>query len=151
MNELIEYCCDELDELKSKVKKGGKLSVAETEYMDTLAHAKKNLLKGEEMSGDDGYSMTGYSRRGGYSMRDSYADDRSYRAADGVSNYVRPDGSYADGGMSYARGRGAGAKRDSMGRYSRADDEIVMGLERLMDTATDEHTRKEIRKLIEQM
>ena len=151
MHKLMDYVCSELEELEHKASKDGKLSMSDLQIADTLAHLKKNLMKTEEMSKDEGYSMMGYSRRGGYSMRDSYADDRSYRAADGVTNYVRPDGSYADGGMSYARGRGAGAKRDSMGRYSRADDEIVMGLERLMDTATDEHTRKEIRKLIEQM
>ena len=144
MHKLIDYVCSELEELEHKATKDGKLSMSDLQIADTLAHLKKNLMKTEEMSGGEGYSMRGYSRRGGYSMRDSYA-------ADGMGNYVRPDGSYADGGMSYARGRGAGAKRDSMGRYSRADDEIVMGLERLMDTATDEHTRKEIRKLIEQM
>lgn len=145
MHKLMDYVCSELEELEHKAAKDGKLSMSDLQIADTLAHLKKNLMKTEEMSGDEGYSMMGgYSRRGRYSMRNSYADD-------GRHDYVRPDGSYADGGMSYARGRGAGAKRDSMGRYSRADDEIVMGLERLMDTATDEHTRKEIRKLIDQM
>ena len=151
MHKLMDYVCSELEELEHKASKEGKLSMSDLQIADTLAHLKKNLMKTEEMSGDDGYSMTGYSRRGGYSMRNYYDDGMSHRAADGVSNYVRPDGSYADGGMSYARGRGAGAKRDSMGRYSRAEDDIVMSLERLMDTASDEHTRKEIRKLIEQM
>ena len=45
--------------------------------------------------------------------------------------YVRPDGSYA-------RGRGAGAKRDSMGRYS-------------SEGSIDEQTKEELRKLIERM
>ena len=132
MNELIEYCCDELDELKSKIKKGGKLSMAETEYMDTLAHAKKNLLAGEEMS-EEGYSGMMYPRY--------YGDDGSY--ADGRSR---------NGGRSYARGRGRNARRDSMGRYSRgysmAADDMVEELRDLMEDAPDEKTRMEFEKFI---
>lgn len=64
----------------------------------------------------------------------SYDDGGSYAHED----YVRPDGSYRDGGMAYARGRGAGAKRDSMGRYS-------------SEGSVDEHTKEELRKLIERM
>lgn len=93
MHKLIEYVCDELEELERKVDKGGKLSMSETEYMDTLAHAKKNLLKGEEMYGEEEM----------YSMGGSYDDGQSMRR----------------GRSSYARGRGRSARRDSMGRYSR--------------------------------
>ena len=89
MHKLIDYICDELEELEKKANKDGKLSAAEVQYMDTLAHAKKNLLKSEEMMSED-YSM---------------ADERPYR-------------SYRNDGMSYARGRGRNAKRDNMGRYS---------------------------------
>ena len=131
--------------------KSGDVSKSSLEMIDKLAHATKNLEKVIECCEEEEYSMgrgmDGYSRRG-MSYRDG---DRS---ADGVTNYgryVRPDGSYADGGSSYARGRGRGAKRDAMGRYSSADDEMVMQLERLMDTAQDERTRSEIRKLIEKM
>ena len=60
-------------------------------------------------------------------------EGRSYR--DPSTDYVRPDGSYRD--MSY-RGRGRNANRDSMGRYSR-------------DEGIDEHTKEELRKLIERM
>ena len=91
MHKLIEFICDELDDLERKAEKGGKLTMTEVQYMDTLAHAKKNLLKSEEMM-DGGYSMDGYSRNRYYSR---------------------------DGGYSEARGRGRYAKRDSMGRYSR--------------------------------
>ena len=125
---IIDYLCEELDDMERKVGKGAKLSMQELQYVDVLAHAKKNLLKAEEMSGGDEYSMRGYSRRM------SYDDGRSYAHED----YVRPDGSYRDGGMAYARGRGAGAKRDSMGRYSSAG-------------SVDEHTKEELRKLIERM
>jgi hypothetical protein len=123
MHKLIDYICDELEELERKADKDGKLSMAEIQYMDTLAHAKKNLMKADEMS-EDGYSNRGYSR-GRY--------------------YV--DGSYNDG-RSYARGR----RRDSMGRYSRgysmANDEMVSELRSLMNDAPDEHTRKEFEKFI---
>ena len=142
MHKLIEYACEELEDIERKVGKGQKLSMQELQYADTLAHMKKNLMKADEMSGEDEYSMRGYSRRMSYDGGGSYA---------GSEDYVRPDGSYRDGGMSYARGRGAGAKRDSMGRYSRAEDETIMQLEQLMDTAQDEHTRKEIRKILDRM
>ena len=114
------------------------LSKGNLDTVDKLAHAAKNVAKVIECCEKDEYSMAmggGYSRRGGYSMRDSYADG-DFRAADGIRNYVRPDGSYAD--SSYARGRGAGAKRDAMGRYS-------------SEGGVDEHTKEELRKLIEMM
>lgn len=89
MHKLIEFICDELNDLERKAERGGKLSMTEVQYMDTLAHAKKNLLKSEEMM-DGGYSMDGYSRN-----------------------------RYSRDGYSEARGRGRNARRDSMGRYSR--------------------------------
>jgi hypothetical protein len=96
MHKLMSYVCDELEEIERKVGKGQKLSMQELQYADTLAHLKKNLMKTEEMSGGEGYSGRGYSRRMSY-------DDGSYAAEE---KYVRPDGSYSRRG------------RDSMGRYS---------------------------------
>ena len=61
MHKLMDFICDELDELERKAE-SGKLSMADVQYADTLAHTKKNLLKAEEMS-DGGYSGRGYSRR----------------------------------------------------------------------------------------
>ena len=52
MHKLMEYVCDELEELERKAEKGGKLSMAEIQYADTLAHMKKNLLKADEMTGE---------------------------------------------------------------------------------------------------
>ena len=79
MHKLIDYICDELDELERKADKG--LSMAEVQYMDTLAHAKKNLMKTEEL-GD--YSNRGYSR-GRYYVDGSYGRrrDRGYSMATG--------------------------------------------------------------------
>ena len=129
MHKLLEYACDELDEMERKVAKGGKLSMQDLQVADTLAHLKKNLMKCDEMEGgSEDYSMRGYSRRMSYDDGGSYADgNESY--ADG--RYVRPDGSYA-------RGRGAGAKRDSMGRYSG-------------EGSIDQKTKEELYKMIERM
>ena len=82
MHELINYICDELEELEHKASKDGKLSLSDIQYGDTLAHFKKNLLKAEEMH--DGYSMSD----GMYPRRHPY----SYRR--GANQY----GSYAMGG-----------------------------------------------------
>ncbi len=132
MHKLIEYVCDELDELERKAEKDGKLSMAEVQYMDTLAHTKKNLLKADEMMEEGEYSMAGESyARGGRGGR-----------------------SYARGGRSYARGRNA--RRDSMGRYSREggysmNDDIADRLRDLMEDAPDERTRNEIQRLVTKM
>ena len=131
MHKLVEYVCDELQDIEKKAEKG-QLSMSEIEYADKLAHLKKNLLKGEEMM-DDGYSNTGdYSNRG-----------YNYRYDDGMTRYSR------------ARGR-TNARRDSMGRYSRgrysmADDEMVSELRELMQDAPDERTRKEFQTFIDKL
>lgn len=97
MHKLIDFVCDELEDIEQKASKG-ELSISDVQYADTLANLKKNLLKSEEMMEefDEGYSSE---------MR--------------PINGTMRGGSYRyDGGMSYARGRGSRAKRDSMGRYS---------------------------------
>ena len=124
MHKLIDYVCQELEELEEKASKKGQLSMAELQQADTLAHLKKNLLKSEEMSG--------YSNRDGYSREPNYSMER---------DYVRPDGSYS---------RDYSMKRDSMGRYSRSDD-IRHELHELMNKAGDEQTRREIKKLMDRM
>lgn len=145
MHKLMEYICDELKELERKADKEGKLSMAEIQYADTLAHMKKNLLKADEMWEESEYSMAG--------------DGGSYRGS-----YNSYEGSYARGGNrgggssrrggSYARGRGRNARRDSMGRYSREDgysmagEDMVEELRGLMQDAPDEQTRMEFQRFI---
>jgi len=134
MHKLMEFVCDEMEDLERKVEKEGKLSSAEMQYLDLLAHTKKNLLKADEMSGDGEYSGR-YDNRmydDRYSRRDDYSRNR-------------------DGGMSYARGRGRNAKRDSMGRYSSASDMLVEELRDLMEDAPDERTKMEFKKFIQKM
>ena len=136
MHKLMEYVCDEMKELERKAEKDGKLSMAEMQYLDTLAHTKKNLLKADEMS-EEGYSGMMYPRYYG----EDRMDGRSYRAGR----------SYADD-RSYARGR----RRDSMGRYSRrgysmAADDMMDELRELMEKAPDETTKREFRKFIDKI
>ena len=140
MHKLIEYICDELEDLEMKVDRGGRLSMQEVEYMDTLAHTKKNLLKAEEMS--DEYRMGGMSMRGG-----SYARGGGYRGSNQYGSYRTGGGrSYEMDGRSYAR------RRDSRGRYSRDESEtLVSELRQLMEQAPDEVARREFQKFISKM
>lgn len=126
----------ELEEYGSRDISSGTLDV-----VDKLAHATKNVAKVIECCEDEEYSNAYYG--GGYDG-ESYYEDSSMA-------YVRPDGSYRRDAMSHARGRGRGAKRDAMGRYSRASEDMRHELHELMDKATDEHTKNEIRKLMDRM
>lgn len=82
MHKLLDYVCDEMDDLDKKAEKG-KLSMSEIEYADKLAHLKKNILRSDELMGE-GYSSRpymDYSRR-----RDSrYSRDYDY------DRYTRDD------------------------------------------------------------
>ena len=79
MHKLINYICDELESLERKVDKGG-LSMSELQYIDTLAHAGKNLKKLSES--DDGYSR-GYYYDDGYSNRRGRAMNGRFVSRDG--------------------------------------------------------------------
>ena len=124
MHKLIDFICDEMDELERKASKDGKLSMAEVQYLDTLAHTKKNLLKAEEMSESE-YSGRMYPRY--------YGDDRSY-----------------GDGRSYARRRDSRGRYSSRG-YSMANEDMVDELHELMEKSPDEHTKKEFKKFIEKI
>lgn len=132
MHKLMEYVCDELEDIEKKADKG-KLSMSEIEYADKLAHLKKNLLRADELM-DEGYS--GDNRR-------MYYD-----------------------GMSYARGRGSNANRDSRGRYSSDrgysmysrnrngyamdDDSVIQELRELMNEVP-EHKKQKFQRFISEM
>lgn len=129
MHKLLDYVCDELEELEKKADKG-KLSMSEIEYADKLAHLKKNILRADELM-DEGYS--------------------------GDNRHVYYDG------MSYARGRGSNANRDSRGRYSSDgysrysrtgysmdDDSMIQELRSLMNQAP-EHKRQKFQRFISEM
>ena len=65
--------------------------------------------------------------------------------------------SYARGGRSYARnrgGRGAGARRDSMGRYSREDGysyDFKADLEELIQDAPNERVKQKMHELMREI
>lgn len=143
MHKLMDYICKELEELERKADKDGKLSMAEVEYIDKLAHIKKSLLTSEAMMEDSEYSG---------SMDGSYGS-RSYRG-----NYDR---SYYSNG-SYAGGRGRNARRDSMGRYSREggsyDGGYSMGnedfrteMQELMQAAPNNQIRQKLQRIVSEM
>lgn len=133
MHKLMEYICDELEELERKADKDGKLSMSEIEYVDKLAHIKKSLLSAEEMWEESEYSGAG----------------------DGSDQLRR------GGASSYARGRGRNARRDSMGRYSRggssyenysmAEDDFRIELEELMRDAPNEQIKQKLQRMMSEM
>ena len=129
MDKLMDFVCDELKEIERKAG-NGKLSMAEVEYADKLAHLKKNLLKADEMTGEGEFS---YGYDGG--------SFRMFPVNNGMNSMNM--GSYA--------GR-RNARRDSMGRYSRngysRDSEMVSELREMMETAPDERTRQEFQRFI---
>lgn len=97
-----------------------KLSAGDLDTVDKLAHTIKNLDK--VMMGE-GYSSAGdWYAMGNYGERPGYRDSASYR----------------------------GRKRDSMGRYSRADakEDIADKLRRMMDDAPDSRTREALDKAL---
>lgn len=129
MDKLCKYIDKELEELENKVGMGGKLSRADIEDGKNLAKFKMAILTNEAMEGED------YSNEYG---------GNSYRG-----------GSYR--GNSYARGRNA--RRDSRGRYSsedgysraEAEDEFRDRLEEAMRSAPDEHKRKKVERMLNEM
>lgn len=142
MDRLLDYIDSELDELERKADKDGKLSMSEIQYVDILAHAKKNLLKGEEMyeETEGGYSK--YSGEGG-----SYARGRGRNARrDSMGRYSRERG----GNRGYSRERGY-SRYSREGNYSMDGEEMVDELRELMDNAPDERTRAEMQKMISKM
>lgn len=112
MHELYEL----KDRLMKELEEYGKqdLTAGSLEVVDKLSHSIKNICK----------IIESYDDEEGYSMRRSYDD-----GTDGMSRRGSYRGSYR---TSYARGRGSNARRDSMGRYSRAD-----GIEELVESVRE--------------
>lgn len=128
LENLKEMLCEELEEYGSK----DKLDIGGLDIVDKLSHAIKNIDKILDHE-EEGYSGRMYYDDGmsgrGYSRRESYGRD----------------------GYSSRRGRTGRVKRDSMGRYARANDMMVDELRELMDSAPDEQTRMEFERFIHKM
>lgn len=125
--DLCEYISDEIEDVNDKIRQaGGKLTTGDLEVIDKLTHALKSIKTTIAMEEAEGHSYD-----------------------DGMRMMPR-------GGVSYARGRGAYAKRDSMGRYSRRGgysraESVKQMLEDAMENASTEHEREAIRKAIQEM
>lgn len=120
----------ELEELNEKIHKaGGKMSAGDLEVVDKLTHAIKSVKTTIAMIESEGDYSRDYDGMGGNMNR------RSMR------------------GMSNARGRTVNVRRDSMGRYSRAEAEDAMmdALEDYMETVTDPNKKREVERFIEKM
>ena len=146
LEKLRDKLCQELDSIAEK----GQVSTSNLDTIDKLTHTIKNIDKILETEDMDGMSQA--SNRNSYGGYDSR----------GRGRYSRADNSYDDGGSSYgymnayneARGRGRYAKRDSMGRYSRANDakeEMLERLEEMMDSAKTEKEKESIRACMSEM
>ena len=124
MHKLLEYVCDEMEDLERKADKG-KLSMAELQYADTLAHLKKNILTSDAMLDEDGYSND-YS----YARGDGRGRGRNARR-DSMGRYSRDD--------DYSR------------NYSRDNDDMVSQLRAMERNADDEESRRMIKSWINQI
>ena len=147
MHKLIEYVCDELEELERKADKGGKLTAAEIQYADMLAHLKKNLLKSDMMMEDE----EGYSNESGNSYaRGGRGRGRNARR-DSMGRYSSDSGSYRQGGGSY-EGSYHGGRGGSYDGYSRegAKEDMLMQL-REMEQDADEESKRMIKRWIKQV
>lgn len=129
LEELCEFAANDLDRSIENIKKaGGELDGGKVDYLDKLTHMIKSVKATMRMMEDDGHSYMG--AYGGYSR----------------SDYNRR---YSQTGHSYARGRNA--PRDSMGRYSRNSDNMMDQLRDIMNRSTDEQTRQEIQRMMDEM
>lgn len=142
LHEMCEVLSRELGEANEKVRKnGGKLSGSDLEYIDRLTHAIKSIkttitmMEAEEDGGYSGRMMPYYGRM-------SYADGDN---ENGMSMT----------GRSYARGRGA--RRDSMGRYSRGGYSYADNMDALLDEMRGmmgdlpEEKRREVQRFVDKM
>lgn len=135
LEEMCHTLGEKLSEANDKIRAtNGDLTGGDLEFVDRLTHAIKSIKTTMAMMDAEEYSYDGMSgNRSGYNSGRNGNSGRSYR-----------------GGRSYARGRGRYANRDSMGRYSGADqnEEIVEQLREIMQDAPDDQTRKEFEKMI---
>ena len=94
LHEMCDTLLREIDKANDKISKsGGVISSTDIDIINKLTHSLKSVKTAIAMMENEG-------------SYDSEPRGGSYR------------GYYYDGGMSHARGRGRGARRDSMGRYS---------------------------------
>lgn len=144
MHKIKEKLMEILDEYEDRARNNpdGRLSDMEIQKIHMLTDTVKNICKIEMLEDGEGYSErvdgdvhVGYGREG-------YSRDGEWMARGGYGG-----NSYREGGSSYARRR-----RDSMGRYSRADGKESMAekLREMMQEAEGEE-REAIRKCLKEI
>ena len=135
--EICETLNRDLEETNGKIRQSnGKMTGSDLEYVDKLTHAIKSVkttIAMMEAEDDGGYSG-------------AYGNGMSYERGGRDGN--RGGGGRSYRGGSYARGRTGNVRRDSMGRYSRAADDMTEKLEELMENAPNEQIRTEIQRLM---
>lgn len=147
-----------IEKIEDTYKDHPSLEPAVLQYIDTLAHAAKNIVKICEAEEEEKeYSSRGGSNRSmrGFPM---VFDGRSYEGGSNAYEGSNAGGSYEGsyGGEAYARGR-RNARRDSMGRYSREEGysrgtwDTVDKIEDLIREAPDEQTRQELQRIAGRM
>ena len=151
MHKIKEKLMDILDEHEERARKNpeGSMSEAEIQKIHMVTDTVKNICKIEMLEGGKGYSeqidgdgQSGYSREG-------YSRDGEWMARGGYSGNSYQEGggsSYNEGGSSYRR------RRDSMGRYSRAEGKERMAekLREMMQEAEGQE-REAIRKCLKEI
>lgn len=152
--ELKDKLCKELESYASE-----NISSSTLKDIDMLAHATKNICKIIEKCEEEEYAEA-YAMANGGSSRSSYRGGSyaqgggSYRGSyEGSmeSRWEDPMAQDSYEGSSYARGRGRGARRDSMGRYSRDDgkhQKVVSELKELQRMANNELDKEKYDSLI---
>jgi hypothetical protein len=131
MYELCEYIEHELEALNEKLRaNGGQMGDRELEWLKNLTESKVNLMCAiEKLEEKEGHSGTHMGGTMSYRSR-----ERSNRSMDNMS-------------------RRSGARRDSMGRYTRDDarEDFIYEVEELMNRAPDEHTRMKFERMLNEM
>lgn len=144
----------ELYELKEKLMKelaeysqNGKYSKEDVEIIKYMASAVDHICNIVERADEEEYSQRG--GRYAYDNGNQGGGMGGNRGGSYRGGYSRNYG----GGNAYARGRGANARRDSMGRYSRGEgtDQMVEQLEELMQDAPNEQIKQQIQQLVQQI
>ena len=137
LEELCHAVENDLQKTNEKLRMaGGEMSGSDLEYVDKLTHTLKSIKTTMAMmdAENDGYSHDGKMSEG-YSGHYGMGNNRYYP------------------GYSYARGRGA--RRDSMGRYSRGysrgNEEMLDQVRDLMEQAPDDQTRREFQKILDRL
>lgn len=131
MYELCEYIEHELEDLNEKLRNnGGQMGDRELEWLKNLTESKVNIMCAiEKLEEKEGHSGTHWGGTMSYRSR-----ERSNRSMDNMS-------------------RRSGARRDSMGRYTRDDarEDFIYEVEELMNKAPDEHTRMKFERMLNDM